>query len=106
MTLQTAKRFRGDTVPFSRSLTQNNVAYDLTGATATVMSLSTQLTGGTILGPITGVVTSTTGGVVTFDLSSLNLAVGTYYWDVQVTKPAGIEIIEKGVLTIDQDLTA
>ena len=105
MTLKTATRFRGDTIPFTRTLaTATGSAFDLTGATV-ALSLSTQRTGGTILGPVTGTINNATGGVVSFSLTALNLAVGTYYWDVQVTNATGIETVEVGVLTVDQDLT-
>ncbi len=105
MALPTLKRFRGDTFPITRPLTLNGTVFDLTGATAVVMSLSAQRSGGTILGPVTGVVTAATAGTVTFDISALNLAVGEYFWDVQVTNASGITTVEVGKLTVDADLT-
>lgn len=105
MTLKTATRFRGDTVPFTRTLVvgQTTTPVNLTGATA-VLTLSDQRSGGTKQGPITGTITNATGGVVNFNLPT-TLAVGEYYWDVQVTLPTGIETVEVGVLTVDQDIT-
>lgn len=105
MALPTLTRFRGDTFPITRTLTANGAAFDLTGATAIVMSLSAQRTDGTILGPITGVITDALSGAVTFDITSLDLPVGEFYWDVQVTNATGITTVEVGKLTIDADLT-
>lgn len=99
MALATASRFRGDTVVFTRTL-----GIDLTGATV-LMTLSDQLDGGTKQTPLSGTVTNAATGAVTFPVGTLNLAVGLWYWDVQVTNTAGILTAERGVLTIDQDVT-
>lgn len=105
MALPTITRFRGDTHPITRNLTSGGIPFDLTGATEVVMSLSADRTGGTILGPVTGVNTTATAGTATFDISALNLAVGQYYYDVQVTNASGITTVELGILVVDQDLT-
>jgi len=100
-------RFRGDTDPLVFNLTKDSIPLNITGST---FILSVCKVPDPIIPDytfqITGVITSPTGGVVSFTplIGNVDL-VGTYYYDVQMTTGSVVKTIVTGKITFGQDIT-
>ena len=104
------ERKRGDTYPVELTVTDSaGTAIDITSYTflLTVDPEKAPTADTNNLFQLTGVITDATGGVVTFTPTASNTdAVGTYYYDIQMTDSGGlISTLDSGKFKLVQDIT-
>lgn len=104
-------RYRGDTDPISMTITNNSTGSpaNLTGSTVklTTNTKANPTDSSTVLFQLTGISSDPLTGVVEFMLSDTDAdKVGTFYYDVELTKNDGKKsTIVKGVIEFTQDIT-
>lgn len=100
-------RYRGDTRALLRYVKQGGVAVDITSwaFTLTIDTRENPDDDSTKVEAITGTIVSGVGGSVSFAFPD-TLAAGVYYYDIQATDAsAAVTTLEKGRLTLLQDIT-
>lgn len=112
--LRTAKyldveRFRGDTFPLQLQLTEDGTAVDVTGWAGKLTVNTEEAPSDTAnqLFDVDMVVDDAATGKVSFTPTTgdADQTPGIYYYDVQITSPAGIATRLKGRWTVLQDIT-
>jgi hypothetical protein len=103
------KRFRGDTKPIGIIVTKDKVAMDITDHTfkLTVNIIKDPTPTDTPLFTLDGTIVTALEGKVQFPITPLQAdALGSYYYDVQMTDPSGyIKTLAKDNFKFEQDIT-
>ena len=104
------KRYRGDTVPLGITVTQNNLAYDLTGCTLklSISELENPTTEEEIIQQTVGVLdTDPTTGKAYFPFEDTDFDfLGSYFYDIELADSNGKKrTIIKRKVKITQDIT-
>ena len=103
------QRKRGDTYPMHFMIKSNGVVLDITSCAfkLTVDPSAVPVTSVANLFSLTGIIESALGGLVRFDLNTLQADhLGKFFYDIQMIDAAGyIRTIEKDKFNFVQDIT-
>lgn len=100
---------KGDSAAFRVTVDNNGSAFDVTGYSAyfTVKTDKTDDDTDAIIGPISGVLTTPTDGIIDFSMTTTETAVlaKTYFFDVEISLGANKYTVQGGLLTVNDDVT-